>query len=183
MKKFMTVLITAIALLSIVACGNKSNDKKEVASVDTILSEIKEQIASDYKESGVEEEVLVDNKLQGFVEADLIKKTDDPANNIYIEKLKLNKDDIEAGIVLAPMMNTKSDEIIILKAKDEKQVKELKKILEKEKEAQIAQWERYLPDQYEKVKNNIIKTNGKYLLYVTYDDPSKIESIFDKHTK
>jgi hypothetical protein len=80
-------------------------------------------------------------------------------------------------------MNVNSDEIILLKAKDEAHVKSLKEALEREKEAQIKTWEIYLPDQFEKVKNNVIKTNGNYLLYVTYGNPDEIEAIFDSYFK
>lgn len=189
MKKWLSLLLLATVVLAMAACGtatkeeNKNGENEKTVSVETIMNDIKSQIAKDYEESGAEN-VLVENKLQGFVEANLVaEESEDPANAVFVEKLKINKEDLESGVVLAPLMNTKSDEIIVLKAKDEKQVKALQGLLDKEKEAQISTWETYLPDQLEKVQNNIIKTNGKYLLYVTYDDPSKIEAIFDKHTK
>ena len=80
-------------------------------------------------------------------------------------------------------MNVNADEIILLEAKDEKQVASLKEALEKELEGQVQTWKQYLPDQYEKVENNVIKTNGKYLLYVTYTKPGNIEKVFDSSFK
>jgi hypothetical protein len=164
-----------------VCCSNQDIEKNEEApkvTLEEISQKIKEQMAADMKEQGAGEDVLVDGELQGYIEVDLMDDKD-PSTPIYMEKMKLNKEELEDGIVLAAMMNVNSDEIILLKAKDEVHVKSLKEALEREKEAQIKTWEVYLPDQFEKVKNNVIKTNGNYLLYVTSGNPEKIEEVFD----
>lgn len=182
MKKIAGLFILLSLLLFIVGCGNNEGQQENVASevkLEEILTSIKKQIAEDYKASGVEEEILVDGNLQGFNEVDLMDTDSESSSAVYIEKLKLDTDQLAEGFILMPMMNVKSDEIILLKAKDDEQVERLKEILEAEKLSQIETWERYLPDQYEKVKNNVIKTNGKYLLYVTYDYPEKIVQIFE----
>ena len=44
-------------------------------------------------------------------------------------------------------------------------------------------WEMYLPDQFEKVKNNLILSKGTYLIYITYDNPEAIEKIFNEKVK
>ena len=176
-----------IVFVMIVGCGKDTNNKKEETSnvaLSDMVMDFKKQLASDFKAEGTEEEMLVDGELQGYVTVDLTKKDDNnPQSAIFSEKLNINMDDLEEGYILAPMMNVKSDEIIVLKAKDEKQVEALKKVLEKEKQSQIDTWEKYLPDQYEKVKKNVIKTKGKYLLYVTYDQPEKIVDIFNNSLK
>ena len=77
------------------------------------------------------------------------------------------------------MMNVKSDLIFVLKAADESKVQVLKEALEEQKTKQEGIWSNYLIDQYEKVQNNVIKVNGKYLLYATCDHPENIEAIFD----
>lgn len=185
MKKTVRLLAILFVLFSIVGCTNSKTDENENSQVSLadVFTKVKEQIAADMKAGGVEDAYL-DEKLQGYLEVDLKKEdSNDPAHNIFKEKLSINDADIDEGFVLAPMMNTKSDEVILLKAKDEKKVETLKKALEKEKEAQIQTWERYLPDQYEKVKNNKIVTKGNYLLYVTYDHPEKIVDIFESSIK
>lgn len=181
MRKLKVMAI--IMFLALVAgCTNQSNNSKEdsgAASFDAILMDVKEQIAQDFKDDGVEEEVLVDGKLTFYLETDLTASEEsDPAISIWIEKMGLNKEEIVNGTVIAAMMNVNADEIILLEAKDEKDVASLKSALEKELEGQIQTWKQYLPDQLEKVENNIITTNEKYLMYITYSNPEKIEKIF-----
>ena len=181
------VLVVIMCLVVLSGCSSESKDgaKKEAhASFDEIIISIKEQVAEDLKADGVEEDVLVDGKLIYHVETDLTATEDsDPAVAIWIEKMGLNQEELANGRVIAAMMNVNADEIILLEAKDEKQVAALKESLEKELNGQVQTWEQYLPDQYEKVKNNIIKTNGKYLLYVTYTHPDNIEKVFDSSFK
>jgi hypothetical protein len=181
MKKLMNLVVFVLVFGLVVGCSNQDSEKNEEApkvTLEEISQKIKEQMAADMKEQGAGEDVLVDGELQGYIEVDLMDDKD-PSTPIYMEKMKLNKEELEDGIVLAAMMNVNSDEIILLKAKDEAHVKSLKEALEREKEAQIKTWEVYLPDQFEKVKNNVIKTNGNYLLYVTSGNPEKIEEVFD----
>jgi hypothetical protein len=186
MKKIKGMAIILVLLL-VAGCSGGTNSGKEetnAASFEDMMTAIKEQIATDLKDSGVEEEVLVDNKLTYYMETDLTASEDsDPAVAIWIEKMGLNKEEIANGKVIAALMNVNADEIILLEAKDEKQVASLKKALEKELEGQVQTWKQYLPDQYEKVEKNSIKTNGKYLLYVTYTQPENIEKVFDSSFK
>lgn len=196
MKK--TMSFTAILLLSIlvVACGNgnenegeagkEANGKVDVASnvsFAEIVTEIKEQIAADYAATGYED-ALVDGKLMSHLEVDLTGSVaEDPSIEIWLENMGINQEILANGTVIAAMMNVNSDEMIVLEAKDGKDVDALKESLEKELASQNQTWEQYLPDQHEKVKNNVIKTNGKFLLYVTYDYPEKIVALFDAKFK
>jgi uncharacterized lipoprotein len=185
MKKLLNLVVVFLVLGLVVGCSNQNseeNEKMPKVTLEEISQKIKEQLAADMKEQGAGEDVLVDGELQGYIEVDLMDDKD-PSTPIYIEKMKLNKEELEDAMVLAAMMNINSDEIILLKAKDEAHVKSLKEALKREKEAQIKTWEVYLPDQFEKVKNNVIKTNGNYLLYVTSANPEKMVEVFDSSFK
>ncbi|GMQ56459.1 hypothetical protein AN1V17_08520 [Vallitalea sediminicola] len=198
MKKIIAI-ITIIMAMSVVfvGCSKEDNDKdsgsnienpdsgdkdddgdkeEEVnVSVDDIAAAIREQIKQDMIEQGMsEEDFTEEGVIPGYIDGDLKSEEENPMITIEI-----NKEDIEEGRLIAPMINLNSNQIIILKASEESKVSDLQAVLESVKESQVGVWEQYLPDQYEKVKNNIIKTNGKYLLYVTYDNPEKIEEIFD----
>ena len=176
MKKITVALLLTLFSVILVGCGDNKSDKNEVALSD-IMTSIQEQIASDLEAGGVSD-ALIDGELQGYILADLTSDKED-VNTIYAEKLRIDPEKLSAGYVLAPMMNVKSDEIILLEATDEEQVDTLKQALEEELQAQIATWQQYLPDQFEKVENNVITTNGRYLLYVTYDNPDAIVKIFN----
>ena len=145
------------------------------------MTALKDQVAEDLVADGVEEsEVMVDGQLAFYMETDLTASEDsDPAVTIWVEKMDLDTDKLTNGKAIAPMVNINADEIILLEAKDEAAVDSLKESLEKELAGQVQTWQQYLPEQYEKVEKNIIKTNGNYLLYVTYTEPKKIEKVFD----
>lgn len=172
MKKILSFIIVVLTVFAFAGCGKKAPN----VPVKDIVEGVKKQMAEDMKADGAPESSFKDGKLPGFIEVDLTAEESSPFSKTIKEKY--NMEDIEEGIVLQQMMSVKSDLIIVLKAKDESKVEDLKAVLEKEKEAQIKIWEQYLPDQYEKVKNNIITTKGKYLIYITYENPEKIEEIF-----
>lgn len=180
MKRLALMVISLFLVGVLAACGGKDTIEEEKVSLEEIYTDIKDEMAKDLKEGGVEEP-LVDGKLQSYLELDLTKS--DPENEFFIERLQLDKEQLEAGYVIAALMNVNADEMILLKAKDEESVPALKEILENELKNQVQTWEQYLPEQYEKVKNNMIKTNGQYLIYITYDQPEKIAELFNLATK
>ncbi|MCT8136712.1 DUF4358 domain-containing protein [Anaerobacillus sp. CMMVII] len=107
----------------------------------------------------------------------------DESGAFFMENQNISKEQLANGVVIAAMMNINSDLIILFEAADEKSAESLKEVLEREKEAQVQTWSQYLPDQYEKVKNNVITTDGNFLLYVTYSDPEKIVDVFNSSNK
>ncbi|SHJ72616.1 DUF4358 domain-containing protein [Paramaledivibacter caminithermalis] len=173
MKKIISLAFVVLTLFVFSGCSKQEPN----VAVNDIMEDIKNQIAKDMKAAGVPEDSFKDGKLPGILQIDFTSEESDPMIENMLELL--NKEDIEQGIGLVQMMNVKSDQIFVLKAADESKVSILKEALEKQKEKQEQIWSTYLPDQYEKVKNNIIKVNGKYLIYITYDNPEKIEEIFD----
>lgn len=193
MKKFLGVMALTLSICLVAAgCSTKPENPKAEPGKDTpppattvelkdVLTKVKEQIAKDFKDSGAGD-ILVDGKLQGFMEVDLTD-AEDPASSVFLEKMDIKGTDMKNGFVLAPQANIKSDEIILLEANDEAQVATLKTALDNEKKSQEQTWKRYLPEQYEKVEKNIIKTAGNYLIYVTYDEPGKMIEVFDSSTK
>lgn len=185
LKKLVSILGISALIMLVTACGGGDKEKaSDVVPVADIMHAIKEQIAEDMKADFGDEDVLVDGQLQGYIEADLTDKdSEDPMIEMLHEKMELNEEELDEGIVLMPMMNVNSNEIIVLKAKEKAYVESLKETLGKELAAQTMTWEMYLPDQYEKVKNNLILTEGKHLIYITYEDPSAIEKIFNEKVK
>lgn len=170
-KKIVSLVLLVLSIFTFVGCRQQVPDVN--VSVSDILEGIEEEIANDLKGAGVPQESFINGELPGFMEVDLTQEEQNPMAQFF------NKENIEEGIVLQQMMNVKSDLIIVLKAKDETKVEDLKASLEKVKEGQVNTWSQYLPDQYEKVENNIIKSKDKYLIYITYNDSEKIETIFD----
>lgn len=185
------MLICAVVIFTMVGCsGSGLNDgiKDEAAttevSVKDIMDSIKGQVVQDIKDAGFDDGQTNEEILQSYVETNLVKaKTEDSMTQIFMERTEIDKELLAEGLMFNSMFNTNSDEIIVLKAKNEKDAESLKVSLQKELDAQIQTWERYLPDQYEKVKNNVLKTTGDFVLYVTYDNVDAIEQIFDEKVK
>ena len=175
MKKIIGIVLIAVMVLAFVGCKDKGSEVH--VSVADIVSSIKGQIAADLKAGGVPEEVFKESEVPGYMVTDFMKEDQNPMLESF------NKADLEEGFALQQMMNVKSDLIIVLEAKDKAKVESIKTALGKIKEQQINTWSTYLPDQYEKVQKNIIKAEGNYLIYITYDNPEKIEELFTKALK
>ncbi|WP_066496776.1 DUF4358 domain-containing protein [Abyssisolibacter fermentans] len=175
MKKILSLIFIIATLFSFVGCTEKAPEVN--VPVKDIVASIKEQMIKDMKAAGVPEDMFKDGDLPRYMETDLTSEGQDPISKLF------NKEDLEGGIVLQQMMNVKSDLIIVLKAKDESSIDNLKASLEEVKKQQENIWSTYLPDQYEKVKNNIIKVEGNYLVYITYDNPENIITVFNNTLK
>lgn len=172
MKRIMILLVTMALVLGVTGCTKPVN-----VPIADVLAEVKEAIKTDLLASGSFTEEDLEEGLPGLLEGDLLK---DDLMMFVSDPDIFKKELISEGAILAPMFNVMSDEIILLKAKDRGAVKELQSALEEEKENRLKQWETYLPNQHEKVKNTIIKVEGQYLLYATWEDPTIIEAAFDK---
>lgn len=180
MKKKMIMFTVVVSILILAACQGKESNTSE-KTLEEIFDATKNEIAEALKADGVDEP-LMDGKLSSYFETNLVDEEDEQSE-LYLERLGIEKDQLAGGYVIAAMMNVNSNEIIILEAKEKSEVSSLEKALEKELAAQTQTWEVYLPDQHEKVKNNIITTSGNYLMYITYDEPEKLQAIFDEKTK
>lgn len=188
MKKMLGIMICTLAIFALVGCSNTGSNADGTVTTDVsvkdVLEDIKGQIVQDIKDAGYDDGQSDEKILQGYVETDLVEVTeDDPFGQMFFERTGLDKELLAEAVMYVPLFNTNADEIFVLKAKDKKDVESLKASLQKELDAQIQTWKQYLPDQYEKVKNNVLKTKGNYVLYVTYDNVDAVEQIFDEKIK
>ncbi|MTI47742.1 DUF4358 domain-containing protein [Sporosalibacterium faouarense] len=172
MKKIISVILILLAVISFAGCSQQTSEVN--IPVKDIIGTIQDKMIEDAIANGLDEEAIEDGKLPGYMEVDLMEESDNVVLGDFIKK-----EDIEEGIALQSMFNVNSDLIIVLKAKTETEVDALKGKLEEIKEMQDNTWSSYLPDQYEKVKNNIIEVNGRYLIYITSQEPESIKEIFD----
>lgn len=171
MKKTIVIVLVASLILALAGCNQ---EKPEVnVPVNDIVENIKEVIKNDMIENGVSEEKFTDGSLPGYS----VKGVKD---SFAFKNLEVDDTWLEEGTAIMQMINIKSDMIVVLKASDEEYVDELAEVLTSLLKGQENTWSSYLPDQYEKVKNNIMKLHGKYLIYITYDNPEKIEKVFDE---
>lgn len=174
MKKVWLVVSLIVLTMVMAACGSDSagdsTDETEAVTMNTeeVMSQIESQISDD-----------MDGETGMFQRANLTDE-EDPTGQMYIDTMGIERDLLASGFGYQSMMNVNSTTIIVLEAASADDVPAVKEGLEAYLENQVNVWSQYLPDQYEKVENNIIKTAGNYLIYITYDNPENIETIFDE---
>lgn len=156
MKKILSLVFAVVTVFVIVGCTGQTSN----VAVKEILAQIKEE---------------VEIPMSGEIDFN----TDQEA----AERYEINLEDIEEGMVYRAMINIRADEIIILKAKDKSKVSRLEEALEKVYNTRYNIWKNYLPQEFEKVENHILKTKGNYLVFIISEDPEKIEEVFDKAIK
>lgn len=188
MKKMLGIMLSALVIFAMVGCANSEENEGGAATSDVtvkdIMASIKAQIVQDIKDTGFDDGQSDEDILQGYMDTNLVdSNTDDVLGQMFFERTGLDQELLAEGSMMISAFNVNADEIIVLKAKDAKSVDTLKASLQKELDGQVQTWERYLPEQYEKVKNNVLKTKGNYLLYVTYENVDAVEKIFDEEVK
>ncbi len=172
MKKFVLLVVVVALALGLTACA----EPVDVPLAD-VFEQVKEAIRADLLDSGAFTEEDLEEGLPGLMEGDLLE---DDLTLFVSDPEIFAKELMEEGYILAPMFNVMSDEVIVIKAKDKNAVADLQAALEQEKENRLKQWEDYLPNQRAKVENTIIKAEGLYLLYATWEDAEVIEAAFDQ---
>ncbi len=183
-KKISFIGLLLLALI-ISACGNNSSsnggETNKAPAFDDVYASVENAIKDSLKEDSdmAEDEVLMSYFIEDLTSEDAA----DSMAAVLLERMELDPEKLANGKAIGAMMNVNSDEIFVLEAKSEDDVAELEKVLERELAAQIQTWEQYLPDQHEKVKNNVIETNGKFLLYVTFSDPDRVVEAFNANFK
>ena len=185
MRKIQSITAVLLVILVLAACGSKT-DENTPTTGDVSFDEVYASIEDAMLEGLIQEDdsLTKDELLSNYIIEDLTQSVaDNPSVEFLFEKMGIEQDSIANGTALFAMMNLNADEVILLEAKTDEDVELLKAGLEKELATQIQMWEQYLPDQYEKVKQNVIKTNGKFLIYVTASNPEEIGQAFDKHFK
>lgn len=95
----------------------------------------------------------------------------------------INKNDIEDFILYAPKTNMDASEILVLKAKSENDIDELKSKVEDRIEKQSNSFQSYRPEEYEVINNEILEVNGKYLVLIISEDSRNIKKAIDKDFK
>lgn len=184
MSKRISFIGLLLLALMISACGNNSSGNGGETNKAPAFDEVYESVENAVKETLKEESGMSDDEvLMSYFIEDLTEDATDPMAAVLLERMALDQDKLANGKAIGAMMNVNSDEIFVLEAKSEDDVATLKESLEHELAAQTQTWEQYLPDQHEKVKNNVIETNGNFLLYVTFSNPDSVVDAFKAQFK
>ena len=172
MKKI--ILLTLVCSLILCGCGTKDMANKEMASLDDIATTITDEMKAGLINMGV---AVEDDFANGAMPSYSVMRLNDENFQLPIE---YDKNKLEDALVITHNMNVKSDMIVVFKAKTDDDIPEVENYVKKLRDEQYKTWENYLPDQFEKVKQNMTKTLGRYVIYVTHDEPQNITSAVER---
>lgn len=118
---------------------------------------------------------MADSMLEEVEQPELIELEPEQVKNLY----NLDSEMLEDYSIRIPMMNVKTNEMAILKVKDEKDIPKAESAVKQRAENVKKQFETYLPDQYENAKNYKLMTKGKYVLFVISEDADKLVNVYN----
>ena len=102
--------------------------------------------------------------------------TSDIDNELLTSYLHVNTENVEQVIGKFPMMNVQASMYMIIKAK-EGTVETVKSEVEQFGKDYEEQWSKYLPEQYELVKNRKLNTYGDYVYLLISENAETLESM------
>lgn len=153
MKKCMATLF--LAFIACVPCGCAQKEK----NVD--VEEIKEALVSG-------------------IQLESPQVTDLSGNKNEAERYGLPLGKIENGFAYVnEKTSDKADEIIVIKAKEKKNVNEIERALEAEITGLANAWEGTDKSEFEKVQKHILRSKGKYVLLAIGEENKRAEEIFN----
>lgn len=102
--------------------------------------------------------------------------TMDITPEILTSYYEINAEDVEEAVGKMPAMNVHASMYLIIKAKDGA-VEQVKEKVNQYAIAQEGVWERYLPEQYDLVKDRKLGTNGNYVYLFISENSSELEAL------
>lgn len=185
MKKFIFSLMGCLILVGVVGCQRIAEEKEKldeimnpeyekIDNVDGILTEILKHIANYHPDLSLVDGQLVDSDLGLPVfEVTEISKLD-----------QFDMDDIVGGYLLRPVVDVDNVKMIVIAEADGKEASiRVKQNMEELKSDQYRAcedgefWEKNLVD------SNVITRQGNFLLYVTWEGPTEITKVFERHIR
>lgn len=162
MKKLIAItLVAMMAATMLFGCSKKDDGKTDMKS--PVLTDVWKKVETD-------------------IGADNIGSMMDGDKDALMQYYGINADDLDEYVLKLPMINVRADEYFMAKVKDGK-MEDVKKGIDKRKADLETQWQQYLPDVYEQVKNAKTVEVGNYILFVVGEHAAKAETIFNEQTK
>lgn len=152
-KPVFILLFTVLIGLTLSACSEKGSNYDPKLSTEEMI----EQLTKQYEQPP-----------QTDLETDGVK-------NLY----HLDPALLDTYTIKIPLMNVKTNEIAVLKAKNAKDVDTIQEGVKQRAADVQKQFETYLPDQYENAKNYKVVAQGSYVLFVIGENADDIVTAFN----
>ena len=171
MKKYTVLIALCLCMLALAACGGGSGD---AVSYDTAKENLVNALAQELKAGGIGEDAFTEETpLPGYAILDVL------GENEFLP-VQVDASSVKQGVVIQAMMNVRSDLIVLIEVKDDAGAQRVQEALADTLASQEQTWSTYLPDQDEKVQNNVTGRVGNLLYYITSDHPQELEEAIKK---
>ena len=171
MKKYTVLIALCLCMLALAACGGGSGD---AVSYDTAKENLVNALAQELKAGGIGEDAFTEETpLPGYAILDVL------GENEFLP-VQVDASSVKQGVVIQAMMNVRSDLIVLIEVKDDAGAQRVQEALADTLASQEQTWSTYLPNQYEKVQNNVTGRVGNLLYYITSDHPQELEEAIKK---
>lgn len=108
----------------------------------------------------------------------------DVGDSLKLRKLYyISKSEVEDFILYSPKSNMDANEVLILKAKNEVDIEELKVKVEERIKKQSDSFKSYRPEEYDIISNRVLDIKGKYLILIISRESATIEAAINKEFK
>ena len=154
MRKAIAMILAAVMLLSLAACGGSKAETKQVD-----LSEVYKQI-----EGTLPEMMLLDETIM---------------LNLY----GVAAEDCNQAIAAVCANGLRTDEVWLMEAKDARALEKLTALVNTRLEAKKDETVTYSPDQYAVVEKAVILTQGNYLVFLVSPDVDTLKTTVENALK
>lgn len=156
MKKFAGLALAALTLLSLAACGAKSEAKE--LDLTAFAGQVIEAVEYD------DDMVLL-------------------SEQIVSEYYSLPLDGVEGWVAYGSGTAATTNELLVIKLKDDASIEAVRQAVEHRIDDQVANYEGYRPDELFRLENAIIETEGNYLLFSVSSDNDTVKKMFEDALK
>lgn len=192
MKKMVTVILSALIVMSLAACGNSdsgtASKQESVSSAigsENVSSSVESSEAESKSESSNNQSSVEDSVLQTALEK-VKAEVDLPEDMADFDAKRLKRvfgiteeqaEDFSGAICTDGL---KQDEFIYIKAKDEAAAKEIADKLQNDWQSKYNVIKNYDPDQVEIIENAKVETDGLYVSLVISSSAEQIKNIYSE---
>ncbi len=156
MKKLTGLVLATLILLSLAACG--SNSKAKELDLTAFTKKVVESVKYD---------------------DDMVPLNEQIASEYY----NLTFDGLEGWAAYGSGTAATTNELMVMKLKDEAAINTAKETIQKRIDDQVANYEGYRPDELFRLENAVIEAQGDYLLFSVSSDNDAVKKLFEDALK
>lgn len=162
--------------------NKEQNNKEENIKNEEPLKEPQQSVKPPYEEKKEPSLSSVMSQMISVIPKDEHNLEEMP-QEFFKDIYGIDKSKFADVLISGTMISVKANEIILIKVNNESEISQAVEALQKRKDQVYKTWEQYLPDQFEMVKNGVVKTNGKYAALIITPHVNKVLDKFNSLTK